>query len=88
MTQFAISKDGKDVFGKPYAKVEEVKQGTVLITDDGFTCMEDAQAKTVCQDSDGFLYIACDKGKHYLGCERDHGPNGDFYIGLYLEEKK
>ena len=67
-----------------YAHVSEVKVGTKLRTDGGFTCIDGDQVLTVEQDERGELFIPCDRGRHYIEGQLE---DGDHYIGLSLVEK-
>lgn len=42
-----------------FAKVDEVKEGTILIADGGFTCLKEGEICTVKKDSNGDLYVDC-----------------------------
>lgn len=67
---------------KPFVKVDEVKEGTVLIPDSGFTCMKADQPKTVLKkEGTGELYILCREGWHFLDGQKDTESNT--YVGLY-----
>lgn len=71
----------KDKAGKPYAKVSEVKEGTVLVCDGGFTCVDDGAELIVKKDEKG-LYFDCRDAGHYLDGQTD---DGKVYVGLYLK---
>lgn len=76
-----MSERGFDPAGRPYAKVSEVKEGTVLIPGGGFTCgIREGVPVTVQKHKCG-LFIPCDEGLHALEGQLDEGA---FYIGLYL----
>lgn len=47
----------------------DLKPGSTIIADDGFTCMTAGQ-KTVHADAHG-LYVPCNDGKHYLDGQED-----------------
>ena len=66
---------------KQFVKIEKVKEGTKLVPDGGFTCMDEGVVKEVVKDEDGHLYIPCRDGMHYLEGQIDE----DFgeYVGLY-----
>lgn len=70
---------------RKFALVSQVKKGTRVITDGGFTCLKPDQRRTVCEDSDG-LYIRCREGKHYLSGQIDDSLAGEIFVGLYLAE--
>ena len=64
-----------------YAKETEVKVGTVLIADGGFTCIKEGAELAAQEDSAG-LFVPCADGHHYLDGQLD---DGDVYIGLRLK---
>lgn len=69
----------------PFAKEGEVKVGSVLRTDSGFTCMPDGAEKTVYRgepsyEGDKCLYVSCEHGGHALDVQLEDGE----YVGLYL----
>lgn len=64
-----------------YAKESEVKAGTVLIADGGFTCIPVGAELIVKEDAAG-LYVDCGDGHHYLDGQLD---DGDVYIGFTLK---
>lgn len=74
---------------KPFAKVSQVKVGTKLKADGGFTCLDEGEVCEVCADEDG-LYIKCKEGRHGLGgqlaseLDTDIDPADDEYVGLYV----
>lgn len=69
---------------RPFARVSEINEGTMLIVDGGFTCIDQGEIRKVHRDKNG-LYIECKEGKHYLGGQlRNVDPNNDYYVGLYL----
>lgn len=62
-----------------YVKISQVKVGTVLRTDGGFTCMKENELKVVQEDpKDHDLYISCDQGQHFLAGQ----IKDDYLIGL------
>ncbi len=65
-----------------WAKESEVKVGTELIADGGFTCIRENAVLIVKQD-DGGLFVDCDDEghKHYLDGQLD---DGEVYIGFEL----
>lgn len=64
-----------------YAKESEVKVGTVLVADGGFTCIREGAELTV-QDSGTGLVVRCDCGTHSIDGQLD---DGEVYIGLRLK---
>lgn len=64
-----------------YAKETEVKAGTVLIADGGFTCIKEGAELTV-QDGPSGLFVPCDCGTHSIDGQLD---DGEVYIGLSLK---
>jgi len=66
-----------------YASEEQVKVGTKLRADDGFTCLRDGDELTVEGDDKG-LFVRCDEGSHYLDGQLERGR----YVGLTLVTTK
>ena len=70
------------------APVADVKAGTRLICDDGFTCLDDDEIVTVATDERGDLYVPCrcgpngETGAHYL--DGQLVKSGTHYIGFRL----
>jgi hypothetical protein len=65
-----------------YLTIEEAKAGIVVVTDGGFTCMKEGEEKTVHVDHEGYLYVECDEGSHYLNGQLEDGE----YVGLRMKE--
>jgi len=68
-----------DTFGKPYAKLADLKAGDVLELDQGFTCMKGE--RNVClYHATNELFVHCNHGLHFLSGQDD----GDGYlVGMY-----
>lgn len=62
------------------ATIENVKIGTMLVADGGFTCIEHDALLEVKADHDGELYVPCSDGKHYL--DGQIGDDGFTYVGF------
>lgn len=62
-------------------KISEVREGTILLADAGFSCIELGTTRTVQKDLDGRLFVYCAEDKHYLEGQRTE--NGR-YIGFEL----
>lgn len=77
-----------DINGRPYAKLSELKPGSLVEVDDGFDCMKGADVLTV-QGEIGSLFISClSEGGHTLdgqlaGEDNDQGHDPDELIGIY-----
>jgi hypothetical protein len=76
-----------DKKGRDYAIASEVGEGDVLVTDNGFPCINEGQSVKIHKDCEGNLYFYCGEfsnNKHPLS-EQLAGKRGyeDFYIGLY-----
>lgn len=71
--------DGKDLQGRPYAKISEVKEGTRLQVDGDFVCIAKDAIVTV-QSGEGELFVECSAGGHDLAGQ----IQGDYYNGMYL----
>ncbi len=56
-------------------KLSEAKAGVMVKADGGFTCIPEGAVRTIKIDEDGFPYIYCDHGVHWLGGQVDR--NGD-----------
>ena len=56
---------------------DQVQVGTILISDDEFTCLKGGERLTVQKDEEG-LFVPCAMGEHYL--EEEDGA----YIGFTL----
>jgi hypothetical protein len=73
----------------PWAKVGEVRVGSHLICDGGFTCVPQGKRVTVKEAEDG-LYFKCSEGRHYLcGQVDDEGCliGLSVYPGAKLQKK-
>jgi hypothetical protein len=69
-------------FASEWAIWTEVKPGTRLFTDDGFTCMRPWEVRIVREDDKERLYVACLcgwDGKHYL----EGQVEGNRVVGFY-----
>lgn len=75
----------KDIKGRPYALVSEVKAGTTIEVDGGFTCINAGELREVEEDERG-LCFKCELGNHYLDGQISVDLESDqhFYIGVYL----
>lgn len=67
--------------GREYARADAVKEGTVLIADGGFTCMEKGSSHVVEVDDEG-PYVRCRYGRHHL--DGQVTMDETHYLGLYL----
>lgn len=76
-----------------YAKIADVKPGTCLRADGGFTCIAEGAILTVEADENGNLFVPChgpdakrshlrriSHERHYLECQHE----GAVLIGFYL----
>jgi len=66
-----------DLNGRSYVKYSELKQGLVIETDGGFTCMP-SQAKRVVYEDSGQFYVVCNENHHYIQ-EEENGTTMGFY---------
>ena len=73
----------KDIHGRPYALVSEVKAGTMIQVDGDFTCIEKGTCLIV-QDNGRGLFVPCagDGGGHHLIGQLS--DDGAYYVGMYL----
>ncbi len=68
-----------------YAKQSEVKAGTVLVADGGFTCLLAGDERVVQANSVGELFVVCGgdgQGKHFLSGQLE---GADAYVGFSLK---
>jgi len=74
----------KDLQGRHYALVSEVKAGTKIQVDGDFTCIEKDTCLTVQEDAGNGLFIPCadEGGKHSL--EGQLSDDDAYYVGVYL----
>ncbi len=86
-----------DLYGRPYAKVGQLKAGNIVVVDGGFTCNRPYTRRRVMEDGDG-LFIKCAgateietdklkrfKDKHYLDGQIGYTPDTEGeYVGIYL----
>lgn len=71
----------KDVHGREYASVYDLKAGDTVTFDDDFNCgLNSQETRKVFQD--GGLYVLCKEGRHYLSGLK----NKTYYIGIYKLE--
>lgn len=68
-----------DVYGRMYAKVDSINEGSFVEADGDFTCLTHGEVSKVQQDGEGCLFIPCSEGRHYLDGQRDK----NYYVGLY-----
>jgi len=68
-----------DKYGREYAKVDSIFEGSFVEADGDFTCLAHGEVSKVKQNGEGSLFIPCSEGRHYLSGQR----NGNYYIGLY-----
>jgi hypothetical protein len=78
----------RDINGKAYARISEIKEGDYVIVDGGFTCMKDGTRKRVRLGRNGELNIACTSdGGHSLNGQYETKCAGKccqpFYMGIY-----
>lgn len=72
----------KDIQGRSWARVDQVRSGSKVEADGGFTCVTGGQIMEIREDPDDMLFFVCDEGRHYIAGQLDQ--TGKFYIGLYL----
>ena len=67
-----------------YAELSEVRAGTKLRADGGFTCIPEGQELVVQSDHDRSpLYVRCSEGRHFLDGQLN---NDGEYVGLSLAQ--
>ena len=67
-----------------WAKLSEVKRGTLLEADSGFVCLRPGQLCPVKADACGALYVECEAGEHYLAGQA--GIDGQTLVGFSIRE--
>lgn len=72
-----------DKQGRKYAKLNELKQGSKVIVDDGFPCMKAWSEREVFEEGKE-LYIKCRSGMHSLEGQLEFGT--EILIGIYHAE--
>lgn len=73
-----------DTNGREWAKVSEVKEGSIVVPDSDFCgSLAHTNEYTVRKDEHG-LFLEAVAGKHYLDGQIDH-EEGTHYVGLYLK---
>jgi TATA-binding protein-associated factor Taf7 len=88
----------KDIQGRTYANMNELKPGDIVTVDSGFDCLEPWSQHVVEQDLAGELFIWCagPDGEYPAGSERHHlegqlNDDSDALVGVYpgvVEERK
>jgi hypothetical protein len=68
-----------DTFGRPYAKLSELREGQTVELDGGFTCTT-AITVLLRKDERGVLGFTCDEGFHRIDGQAD---DGEHCIGVY-----
>ena len=89
----------KILTGFSLVPMRQVKAGTILICDDGFTCNPACASRMVFRDRDtkgsmksvprharSRLYIRCKDGRHYL--DGQVSATGTHYVGFWLSPKQ
>jgi len=72
---------------RAFVKASDVREGTILIADDAFTCVKAGCELMVEQDDDGVQFFRCADGQHFLKGQRGftvadkHG-----FVGFTLKE--
>ena len=66
-----------------FAHIDEVKVGTLLEADGGFTCLRNGEVVEVERHESGELTVPCRDGTHFLDGQLDEGNE---YIGFTLAE--
>jgi hypothetical protein len=69
-----------DIQGRPWAKVSEVKNRSIVKMDDDFSCMMGGVNRIV-QEDDGGLFVVCAEGHHYLNGQLSEDET--HYVGVY-----
>ncbi|MCQ8781674.1 hypothetical protein [Mangrovibrevibacter kandeliae] len=69
-----------DTRGTEWARLSDLKAGSQVRLDDGFTCGI-AGARVDVAEDEGGLFVACDHGHHYL--DGQLADDGDHLVGVY-----
>ena len=69
----------KDTYGRPYAKLSDLRPGDKISLDDDFTCM--SGNKIVQQDTNGELFVSCRQKGHWLNGQL--AEDREHLIGIY-----
>lgn len=76
------SKDGRE-----WARLSNLKPGSIIKCDDGFTCGINNQERVVGADASGKLFVNCGEGRHYLdgqlASEGIDGGDTDHLVGMW-----
>lgn len=70
-----------DKSGREYAKLSELKGGTMIELDEGFTCHKAGPVMVQGASGEGGLYFRCDAGLHFL--DGQLAKDGDHLVGVY-----
>lgn len=81
MTPTEARSKGIDSTGRVYARIKDIKEGTVVQVDGDFGCILPWTIHKVENKGSG-LFIPCSNGSHHLSCQ----IQDDYYIGLYKVE--
>jgi hypothetical protein len=65
--------------GRPWAKLSDLKEGSKIELDSGFTCHK-AGVETVHLDEDGKPFFKCRAGRHALAGQAD---DGEHCVGVF-----
>lgn len=69
-----------DKNGRPYAKLEELKEGDIVALDDDFTCVDGCDSVEVHMTPEGNPYFKCRMGNHSFAGQADDGVH---CVGVY-----
>lgn len=73
----------RDIQGREYARLSQLKAGDRVQVDRDFTCIIPFSIRIVREDEQG-LYIKCIEGNHYLDGQLDEADGDDqILIGIY-----
>ena len=71
-----------DTYGRPWAKLSEVKAGDWLRSDAGFDCLS-TEAEVEVQQHPTGLFVVCSEGMHFIEGQAD---DGEHLVGFYSVE--
>jgi hypothetical protein len=64
-----------------FANIRNLRAGSCLCADGGFTCIKEGAILEVQAEADESLFVPCDDGKHFLDGQID--DDGGEVVGFY-----
>jgi hypothetical protein len=69
----------KDLQGRRYARLDELKPGMKVQVDGDFDCIEAWSIKEIKIDEKGSLWVECEEGEHHIIGQLNNG----WLVGVY-----